>query len=117
MRQTKDFIDRMMEFESGMLNDAEIIEMFSDLIKSGASWSLQGHYGRAASAFIEGGWLDKEGNILKNLEKCSGCNKPGAIHKMSCPTKKATVFITDEVKAYYDQMDKEVHQNRSNLNE
>jgi hypothetical protein len=23
----------------------------------------------------------------------------------------------DEVKAYYDQMDKEVHQNRSNLNE
>jgi hypothetical protein len=51
------------------------------------------------------------------IEKCSGCNKPGAIHKMSCPTKKATVFITDEVKAYYDQMDKEVHQNRSNLNE
>ena len=51
------------------------------------------------------------------IEKCSGCNKPGAIHKMSCPTKKATVFINDEVKAYYDQMDKEVHQNRSNLNE
>lgn len=68
MGQTKDFIDRMMEFESGMLNDAEIIEMFSDLIKSGASWSLQGHYGRAANAFIEGGWIDKDGNILKNLK-------------------------------------------------
>ena len=52
------------------------------------------------------------------IEKCIGCNKSGAIHKMSCPTKKATVFIEfiDEVKAYYDQMDKEVHQNRSNLN-
>jgi hypothetical protein len=50
-------------------------------------------------------------------EKCSGCNKPGAIHKMSCPTQKATVFITDEVKAYYDQMEKDVHHNRSNLNE
>jgi hypothetical protein len=71
-------------------------------------------------------------------EKCSGCHKPGAIHKMSCPTQKATVFIDnkeieledvfnndkkenikkfiDEVKSYYDQMDKEVHQNRSNLN-
>jgi len=49
-------------------------------------------------------------------EKCSICNKPGTIHKMSCPTKKATVFIDDEVKAYYDQMDKEVHQNRGNLN-
>jgi hypothetical protein len=49
-------------------------------------------------------------------EKCGGCHKPGAIHKMSCPTKKATVFIDNEIKAYYDQMDKEVHQNRSDLN-
>ena len=51
-------------------------------------------------------------------EKCSGCHKPGAIHKMSCPTQKATVFseFIDDVKAYYDQMDKEVHQNRGNLN-
>jgi hypothetical protein len=49
-------------------------------------------------------------------EKCSVCNKPGNVHKMSCSTKKVTVFIDDEVKAYYDQMDKEVHQNRSNLN-
>jgi hypothetical protein len=38
MERIKDFIDRMMEFESGMLNDTEIIEMFSDLIKSEASW-------------------------------------------------------------------------------
>ena len=49
-------------------------------------------------------------------EKCSGCNKPGAIHKMSCPTQKTTVFITNEVKTYYDQMDNEVHQNKGNLN-
>jgi len=50
-------------------------------------------------------------------EKCSVCNKPGNTHKMSCSTKKATVLIDDEVKAYYDQMDKEVHQNRGNLNQ
>ena len=50
-------------------------------------------------------------------EKCGSCNKPGAIHKMSCSTQKATVIINDEVKDYYDQMEKEVHQNRSNLNE
>jgi hypothetical protein len=49
-------------------------------------------------------------------EKCGGCHKPGTMHKMSCPTQKATIFIDDEVKAYYDQMDKEVHQNRGNLN-
>ena len=50
-------------------------------------------------------------------EKCSSCNKPAAIHKMSCSTQKVTVIINDEVKDYYDQMEKEVHQNRSNLNE
>lgn len=42
-------------------------------------------------------------------EKCAYCNLAGAIHKMGCETKKVTVF--------YDQMDKEVYQNRSNLNE
>jgi len=50
-------------------------------------------------------------------EKCSGCNKPGTIHKMSCSTQKATVLLDSEVKDYYDQMEKEVHQNKSNLNE
>jgi hypothetical protein len=49
-------------------------------------------------------------------EKCAYCNLPGSNHKMGCETRKATVFIDDEVKAYYDQMDKEVHQNRSDLN-
>jgi hypothetical protein len=68
MKRTQDFLDLMMEYESGMLSDIETIEMFSDLIKSGASWSLQGHYGRAANAFIEDGWIDKEGNILKHLK-------------------------------------------------
>jgi hypothetical protein len=52
-------------------------------------------------------------------EKCIGCNKPGNVHKMSCPTQKTTIFteFIDDVKAYYDQMNKEVHQNRGNLNE
>ena len=53
----------------------------------------------------------------KVIKKCSSCQKRNGIHKMSCPTQKATVFIDNEVKAYYDQMEKEVHQNRSNLNE
>jgi hypothetical protein len=49
-------------------------------------------------------------------EKCAYCHLAGGVHKMGCETRKTTVFINDEVKAYYDQMDKEVHQNRSNLN-
>jgi hypothetical protein len=43
------------------------------------------------------------------VEKCAYCNQSGAIHKMGCETRKVTVF--------YDQMEKEAHQNRSNLNQ
>jgi hypothetical protein len=42
-------------------------------------------------------------------EKCAYCNLAGKKHKMGCETRKVTVF--------YEQMEKEVHQNRSNLNE
>lgn len=50
-------------------------------------------------------------------EKCAYCNQAGTIHKMGCETRKMNVFLDDQVEKYYDQMDKEVHQNRSNLNE
>ena len=50
-------------------------------------------------------------------EKCAYCNLPGGAHKMGCETKKVTVVLDDQIKDYYDQMDKEVHQNRANLNE
>jgi hypothetical protein len=42
-------------------------------------------------------------------EKCAYCNQAGGVHKMGCETRKVTIF--------YEQMEKEVHQNRSNLNE
>jgi len=41
--------------------------------------------------------------------KCKYCNLENDNHKMGCETRKVTVF--------YEQMEKEVHQNRSNLNE
>ena len=42
-------------------------------------------------------------------EKCAYCNLAGKKHKMGCETRNVTIF--------YEQMEKEVHQNRSNLNE
>ena len=39
---------------------------------------------------------------------CSECHQTDGIHKLSCSTNKVTIF--------FDQMEKEVHQNRSNLN-
>ena len=69
MRQTKDFLDQIIEYESGELNDKGIIEMFSDMVKDGTVWSLQGSYGRAAEAFIFNEILDKQGNILIDLDE------------------------------------------------
>ena len=69
MSQTKDFLDQIMEYESGELNDKGIIEMFSDMVKDGTVWQLQGSYGRTAEAFIFNEILDKQGNILIDLEE------------------------------------------------
>jgi hypothetical protein len=41
------------------------VELFSELIKNGMAWTLQGNYGRTAKALIDAGYLNKEGDILK----------------------------------------------------
>lgn len=63
----KDLIDQMMDYECGSLSDAETLEMFSTIIKEKMQYSLQGHYGRTVTALIIDGWLDRNGNILKEL--------------------------------------------------
>jgi hypothetical protein len=40
---------------------------------------------------------------------CKECHQPNNVHKMSCSSQKITMF--------YDQMEKEVHKNNSNLNQ
>ena len=60
-----DMIDKMMAYEEGMLDGAGMVYLFSELIKNGMAWSLQGHYGRMASRLIETGILTKDGDIDK----------------------------------------------------
>lgn len=62
-KQTMDIIDKIIAYESGMLDGAEMVYMFSELVKNGSAWSLQGHYGRMASRLIEVGILTKNGDI------------------------------------------------------
>ena len=46
------------------ISDEGFITLFSELVRTGRAWSLQGFYGRTAAALIDAGVLDKKGNIL-----------------------------------------------------
>jgi len=58
----------IIEYEAGEMTDKQLIEFFAELIKTGECWSLQGHYGRTATALITSGYIDKKGNILKQVD-------------------------------------------------
>jgi hypothetical protein len=48
--------------EDGCETEEELVDAWQHLIDTGAAWSLQGHYGRTASALIEAGvcWEPQE---------------------------------------------------------
>ena len=56
-------INYIMGYECGDLNDKEILELFSHLIKNGVVWNLQGHYGRTANQLINNDYICKNGKI------------------------------------------------------
>ena len=60
-----DIVGNIIAYESGELDANGTLELFAGLVKNGMAWSLQGSYGRTASALIDAGWLDKSGNVLK----------------------------------------------------
>jgi hypothetical protein len=62
-------IDTLMAYESGELNDAETINFFADLVKTKMAWSLQGSYGRMASAMIDAGFISPEGEVTELAEE------------------------------------------------
>lgn len=67
MSKKYDVVGAIIEFESGQLDDDGVLRLFSELVKSGMAWSLQGSYGRAAQRLIDGGYLSPEGEILKEV--------------------------------------------------
>ena len=64
-------LDKLMDYEMGNLDDAQILEMFRDLIESGAAWRLQGHYGRTAQRLLDAGLIrrDNRGRYVVSVNK------------------------------------------------
>ena len=54
-----DIVSAIMDFESGNLDDAGILALFQHLVNTGLAWSLQGSYGRTASALLEKGLITR----------------------------------------------------------
>jgi len=52
-----DIVGKIMDFESGDLDDAGTLELFQELVNSGMAWQLQGHYGRMAQHLINEGYI------------------------------------------------------------
>lgn len=48
-------VNQIIAYESGELDEEEILDLFQDMINSGVVWQLQGHYGRMASNLLEQG--------------------------------------------------------------
>ena len=55
----------IIDFEGGEISQDNFLNLFSDLIKSGMCWNLQGFYGRTATNLIENNIIDKKGIIHK----------------------------------------------------
>jgi hypothetical protein len=69
MRTKKfDLVGAIMSYEAGELRGQEVLRLFSELLKSGQVWGLQGSYGRQAKALIDRGYLSAKGEILKAVE-------------------------------------------------
>lgn len=60
-------VEYIMAYEQGELEESKILELFSNLLKTGLAWNLQGSYGRTAKVFINSGYLDSKGKILREV--------------------------------------------------
>lgn len=48
-------VDKIIALENGELPEAEVIDLFQELIDTGLCWQLQGCYGRTARDLIDAG--------------------------------------------------------------
>lgn len=61
-------VSDIIAYEEGDLSDRATVELFARLVKTGMAWTLQGHYGRTATALIENGYIDRQGLVQIDLD-------------------------------------------------
>jgi len=57
MNEFQNLSSDIIDYESGLLNEEEMLDLFQRLVDSGLAWKLQGNYGRIALALIEEGLI------------------------------------------------------------
>lgn len=60
MSKEYDLVSAMMDFENGLLPEAQVDELFQFLVDNGIAWQLQGSYGRMAESLIRLGRIKKK---------------------------------------------------------
>ena len=58
-----DYLDQMIAFEHGELDQDATVELFQKLVDSGVAWKLQGFYGRTAADLIRAGLVHTPGAV------------------------------------------------------
>ena len=56
---SSDLVGEIIKYESGEMSEEDMIVFFQKLIDNGMAWTLQGHYGRTATALIEQGLCER----------------------------------------------------------
>lgn len=55
---------KIIDYETGQMTGWEILDFYSELVKSGYINKLQGHYGRQVRHLMDEGVMDEQGNIV-----------------------------------------------------
>ena len=62
-----DLISSIIRYEDGNMSENDTIAFFGELVANGMAWTLQGSYGRMAESLIRNGYLNRKGEILKEV--------------------------------------------------
>ena len=63
-----DIVNDITRYESGEMNEQEVIDFFQKLVNSGIAWKLQGSYGRTAQRLLEAGAITSPFEVVEDSD-------------------------------------------------